>query len=226
MASLLPRHGGAEESMGMDTSTEGTMTAMMHYAFTTSLGGANLWFDGWTPSTAGSTFGACVGLFFLAVLSRFLAAIKSCVEAGWARSLRRQKLAPSISAASSQVALNPNGPPSINVVLPSANSELDKAVSSGQASSQGFFTSTAIATGSANRGSSAPLQSVEPPFRLAIDLPRALLFGLQAFVGYLLMLAIMTFSAWFFFAVLLGLMAGELFFGRFVAAFGGHEGHY
>jgi copper transporter 1 len=59
-----------------------------------------------------------------------------------------------------------------------------------------------------------------PPFIPAIDVARALLFAFQAFVGYLLMLAVMTYDAWFFIAVILGLAVGEGAFGRWA---GGHD---
>jgi copper transporter 1 len=47
----------------------------------------------------------------------------------------------------------------------------------------------------------------------------------QSFVNYLLMLAVMTVNAFFFIAILLGLVVGELAFGRFVVAIGGGVGH-
>ena len=59
------------------------------------------------------------------------------------------------------------------------------------------------------------------PFMLAVDLPRSLIFMLQAFIGYLLMLAVMSYSAWYFIAILLGLGAGELALGRYAHS---HEG--
>lgn len=68
----------------MDNSTT---AAMMHTAFTASIGSANLWFESWTPSSPAATFGACLGLFALAVLSRFLSAVKVCAEAAWITSV-------------------------------------------------------------------------------------------------------------------------------------------
>ena len=68
----------------------------------------------------------------------------------------------------------------------------------------------------------SPRWKKAPPFIPAIDFPRAVLFVFQAFVGYLLMLAVMSYSAWFFIAVLLGFGVGELSVGRFMS---GHESH-
>jgi len=39
--------------------------------------------------------------------------------------------------------------------------------------------------------------------------------GLVAFVGYALMLAVMVMNAWFFIAIILGIIVGETAFGRF-----------
>jgi len=42
-----------------------------------------------------------------------------------------------------------------------------------------------------------------------------LLEGLVSFVGYALMLAVMLMNAWFFIAIILGIIVGETSFGRF-----------
>ncbi|GAA6028937.1 hypothetical protein JCM8097_001514 [Rhodosporidiobolus ruineniae] len=220
--SLHPRHDSmamdmdmGSMNMGMDNSTT---AGMMSTAFTTSLGAANLWFSSWTPASAGATFGACLGLFFLAILSRFLAAIRACAETAWVQALRRERALAS-SASSTTSLTGKEGA----VALPADTPSLGKSAS--RESSPPAFSATAPSP------SSRPVQPpLSPPFILAIDMPRTLLFGFTSFVQYLLMLAVMTFDAWFFIAILLGLMGGELCFGRFVAAFGGagahHEGHY
>ncbi|GAA5982108.1 hypothetical protein JCM11641_000590 [Rhodosporidiobolus odoratus] len=214
MATLSPRHGGSMDmDMGMNMGMDNSTTAgMMNTAFTTSLGAANLWFPSWTPTSPGSTFGACLGLFFLAILSRFLTAVKACAETAWATSLRQERLqALSSSSSPSRGALTEKGA----VPLAADSPNLAKGLS--RESSPPAFTSLS----SAPPPALAPLPPFTPPFRLAIDLPRSLLFGLQSFVTYLLMLAVMTFDVWFFVAILVGLMVGEVGFGRFVAAFGG-----
>ncbi|GAA5930643.1 hypothetical protein JCM3775_003831 [Rhodotorula graminis] len=203
-------------SMGMDNSTT---AAMMHTAFTISLGSANLWFEGWTPTSPAATFGACLGLFFLAVLSRVLAAVKVCAETAWAASLAHHR------AGRGPISLPADADAGSNALQ---DQDDDKASQLDPVAAPSYPSSTAASPSSPSRGLSSPAL-YSPPFLLAIDLPRALLLGLQAFVAYLVMLGVMTYNAYFFVAILVGLMAGELAVGRYVAAFGGagaaHGGH-
>ncbi|GAA6011231.1 hypothetical protein JCM11491_006767 [Sporobolomyces phaffii] len=225
---LVPRHGAMAGMAGMDMGqTNGTSAMMMSTYFTTSLGASNLWFSSWTPTTAGATFGACLGLFFLAILSRFLAAVKSCAEVAWAESIRRQHASPrpssSSSPATSRAASDEKATPPVSADLASILPDLSPSPSNPAPSS-----SPSPSPPSSLSVTRRP-SHVTPQFHLAIDFPRSILFGLQSFVAYLLMLAIMSFSAYFFIAVLVGLMVGELCFGRFIVllgggALGGHHG--
>ncbi|RPB27516.1 hypothetical protein L211DRAFT_779621 [Terfezia boudieri ATCC MYA-4762] len=52
------------------------------------------------------------------------------------------------------------------------------------------------------------------PWRLSIELPRAAISTVVSGVGYLLMLAVMTFNVGYFLSVLAGIFVGELAFGR------------
>jgi copper transporter 1 len=54
------------------------------------------------------------------------------------------------------------------------------------------------------------------PWNWRIDIPRALLAGLELGWGYLLMLVAMTFNVGLFFAVIAGAVIGTLIFGRFL----------
>lgn len=202
---------------GMDMGMSNSTTAMhMATAFTTSLGDANLWFSGWTPTSPGSTFGACLGLAFLAILSRFLSAVKVCAEIAWAKSLHeRSRRRQGAIALSSQPELEPK-----------TGEEEEVAPAYMRTSELAAGQSSSSRSPSPRLAGAVPTMPFSPPFSLAIDLPRSVLFGLQAFISYLLMLAVMTFNAYFFIAILVGLMAGELAFGRFIALLGvGAEAH-
>ena len=42
-----------------------------------------LWFSSWTPTSGGGFAGACIVLFFLAIVDRFLAAVRASAEVRW-----------------------------------------------------------------------------------------------------------------------------------------------
>ncbi|KAJ8084266.1 hypothetical protein PM082_003034 [Marasmius tenuissimus] len=52
------------------------------------------------------------------------------------------------------------------------------------------------------------------PFIARYDVPRGTLFSLQALLGYILMLSVMTFQAAFIISIVVGLGLGEMLFGR------------
>ncbi len=164
-----------------------------------------LWFNSWTPTSVGGTFGACVGLFFLGVVSRILAVISAGAAQAWSDSLVLEREA------------------HLALALASANS-----ASSSTGHSIDHLGKTRSASTSSSPDRSPPVLSKEdaraasrrevalaPPFKMAHDLPRGVLFAFSSFVNYLLMLSVMTYDVWFFVAVLLGLGAGETAFGRF-----------
>ncbi|KAF9553358.1 hypothetical protein CPC08DRAFT_234169 [Agrocybe pediades] len=70
---------------GMDMSMDGpmaltgaTMTPYLHFS-----AGDTLWFLGWVPQSKGAIGGACVGLFLLGLVDRWLAAIRSTANTYW-----------------------------------------------------------------------------------------------------------------------------------------------
>ncbi|KAI5479646.1 protein of ctr copper transporter family [Pseudohyphozyma bogoriensis] len=166
---------GNSSSSSTDMNSTSSMAMTMMTAFTTQLGASNLWFTNWTPTTVGSTFGACVGVFFLAMASRLLSATRSSAEIAWAHYIAGLNRQTSRDSATSELVKSP--------VEVKKKLRLQRA----------------------------------PPFTPSIDIPRAFLFALHSFVGYMLMLIVMTYNAWFFIAVIFGLSAGELAFGRFAA---------
>ena len=70
---------------GMDMSMDGSMSLaagnMTPYLHFTP--GDVLWFQGWVPKSPGAMFGACLGLFLLAIVERWIAAMRSLAEAYW-----------------------------------------------------------------------------------------------------------------------------------------------
>ncbi|RPD81786.1 hypothetical protein L226DRAFT_541428 [Lentinus tigrinus ALCF2SS1-7] len=62
-----------------------------------------------------------------------------------------------------------------------------------------------------------------PPFLPSHDIPRGALFAFQALLYYVLMLAVMTFQAAYIISIIVGLMIGEVLFGRYA---GGAKTHF
>ncbi|KAK7692768.1 hypothetical protein QCA50_004401 [Cerrena zonata] len=54
------------------------MTPYLHFS-----GGDNLLFKSWRPSSVGALTGACIGLILLAVLDRWMAAVRGLLEVRW-----------------------------------------------------------------------------------------------------------------------------------------------
>ena len=70
---------------GMDMSMDGAMDlasgmmrAYLHFTM-----GDTLWFEGWVPETAGAMVGACIGLFLLVIIERWISATRSVMEVHW-----------------------------------------------------------------------------------------------------------------------------------------------
>ncbi|KAJ3889049.1 CTR copper uptake transporter [Lentinula edodes] len=78
----------ARDSDGMIMSMDGAMDLasgnMLTYLHFT-IGGDILWFEGWVPQGPGAMFGACVGLFLLALVDRWIAACRAMMEVHWAK---------------------------------------------------------------------------------------------------------------------------------------------
>lgn len=158
---LVPRHGGMDSMAGMDMDSGNGTTGMsgMMIGFIHASIGDTLWFDGWTPTSAGATFGVCVGLVFIAAISRLLAAIRRSADVSWrlAALARRQ-------AVYTATALD----------TPSST----KAASAGHVESQ----SSSVVVLQRNAAAA-------PPFVASYDIPRGVMQMVQAFISYLLMLA-------------------------------------
>ncbi|KAH8093106.1 Ctr copper transporter family-domain-containing protein [Cristinia sonorae] len=129
IASALPvaiAHGN-----GMDMDMDGGMSLsagqmLTYFHFTT---GDNLWFLGWVPKSTGSMIGACIGLFLLAILDRWIAACRAVMEMHWAK---RAMILQSDR-------LNARG-------LPASASEVEKLRSSAASTSEQFMNALTMRT--------------------------------------------------------------------------------
>ncbi|KAK9474134.1 Ctr copper transporter family-domain-containing protein [Dipodascopsis tothii] len=184
-------------AMDMSSTTSSSMdmssSSSMSMLFHTSYT-ESLFASGWTPSTNGKYAGACIFLIVLAVVYRCVHVVKFRTEKYFVRCECRR--GGHLAAARS-----------------SSDSESEKPVRSRH-------------TGSGNCCSSAKFSIFDlhdvRPWRLSVEVPLALLQVLLSGIGYLLMLAVMTFNVGYFLSVLGGLFLGELVLGRYAANFQGH----
>jgi solute carrier family 31 (copper transporter), member 1 len=78
---VLAHDNGMDMSMdGSMSLTQGNMLPYLHFT-----PGDNLWFLGWVPSSAGAMVGACIGLFLLALVERWITACRAVMEVHWNR---------------------------------------------------------------------------------------------------------------------------------------------
>jgi Ctr copper transporter family len=69
---------GIDPSMDMPMNlASGRMIPYLHFT-----PGDVLWFQGWVPGRSTTLFGACVGLFVLALLHRWIVALRAALELG------------------------------------------------------------------------------------------------------------------------------------------------
>jgi len=177
---------------GMDMSmdgpmalTEGQMLPYLH--FTT---GDNLFFLGWVPKSTGAMIGACIALFLLAIIERWLAACRSLMEVHWSkRTKARLETRHTRSSSVDSGEKDSNLDRDAEVVIPVL-----------PVSSASIISRRNIA-----------------PFVPSQDIVRGIIHVGQAALGYAFMLAVMTFQGGFILSITLGLGVGEMLFGRFHA---------
>lgn len=71
---------GAHGDTGTAAATTVHATMVPYFHFTP---GDHLFLKAWVPKSAGAIAGACIGLFFLAILERWLAGMRGVFELHW-----------------------------------------------------------------------------------------------------------------------------------------------
>ncbi|KAH8100551.1 Ctr copper transporter family-domain-containing protein [Cristinia sonorae] len=154
-------------------------------------GGDNLFFKSWHPSSGGAIAGACVALVALALVERWVSGMRGSLESYW-----RQKTLAAMTGRSHTYPPAATSPAKDEVEVDTSNLP-------------------AHAPAAAHN---AKRTRIIPPFIASHDLPRGVAFALQSLLAYLLMLAVMTFQAAYFIAIVVGLGIGEMLFGRMGSA--------
>ncbi|KAH7090630.1 Ctr copper transporter-like protein [Paraphoma chrysanthemicola] len=184
-------HDTSMESMsGMDMghgSSSSSHTGMAMAFFTAT--DTPLYSNSWTPQNAGQYAGTCIFLIVLAITLRAIFTAKSFLEMKALEGALKRRY----------------------VVVAGEKMVTDRASNDGT-SITGILTTNGVQEDV--RIVSAPVKHIQP-WRFSVDLPRALLMTIAAAVGYLSMLAVMTFNVGYFLSVLAGAFIGELAFGRF-----------
>ncbi|KAG8873206.1 hypothetical protein FRB97_006930 [Tulasnella sp. 331] len=181
------------DSMNMDgTTVSGMMKPYLHFTL-----GDMLWLGEWRPTSPGTLFSACLGLFFLSIIERLLSAMKGIMDAWWkhkAEATRKRNI---------------------------PQSDTGSSLNCCEADEKNVLTDTEAALARPSSASTSivaarvPIHRILPPFILSHDLTRAAFATARSAVQYSLMLAVMTFNVSFILSILAGVFIGELLFGRF-----------
>ncbi|KAH6917629.1 copper transporter [Coprinopsis sp. MPI-PUGE-AT-0042] len=153
--------------------------------------GDHLFLKAWVPKTPGAIAGACIGLFLLGMLDRWLSAMRHSFELHWKH---RAMILSSRYSTNSQ--------------------ELSRSSTPNE---------KAPATVVAEEASTSRIPSLVPklrprtipPFVVSHDIPRGILHAFQSAIGFLLMLATMSYRIEWIVSILIGLGLGETLFGRY-----------
>lgn len=170
------------------STTSGSHMTMVFFSATNT----PLYSDMWTPSSAGAYAGTCIFLILLAIVYRGGYALKDYLENKWLASALKRKY-----------------------VVVADKTPISEQVASDSDSKTGILTTNGVEE--TVRVVQAPVSHTQP-WRFSVDLPRAALMTVNAGVGYLLMLAVMTVNVGYFMSVIAGTLIGELIFGRYNAS--------
>jgi len=165
----------------------GTMKPWLHFTE-----GENLFFMSWVPLSTGAVIGACIGLFMLALVERWVASMRGIMEGYWVQKMNEKSL--------------------IQVVLPANDFSLHE--KSLQLEYNGPSPPRPVVRARVN--SLASLRRAYP-FILSHEVARGFTHACQSALGYSLMLAVMTFHAGYIISIIVGLGVGEVLFGRYAS---------
>ncbi|KAF1358887.1 low affinity copper transporter [Lizonia empirigonia] len=150
-----------------------------------------LYSEAWTPQNTGQYAGTCIFLIVLAITLRGIFTAKSLLEAKALGAAMKRRYV--VVAGEKTVLEQKDDTSSMTGILTTNGMQEDVRIVS------------------------APVKLVQP-WRFSVDLPRAALMMVATGVGYLLMLAVMTFNVGYFLSILAGTFIGELALGRYTQA--------
>ncbi|KAH0168637.1 Ctr copper transporter, partial [Aureobasidium melanogenum] len=193
----------AAASTGMSAMSSMSGMGSMSMVFTTAHN-TPLYSKAWTPTSTGAYAGTCIFLIVLAIISRLLQAWRHTLEQKFHdKAMKRRYVV---------VRGEQEGEQSLD------EPEAAKEISEKQAilTSRGLDEKVRVITATSRSKETTP-------WRITTELPRACVYTLQAGLGYLLMLAVMTLNVGYFLSVLAGLFVGELAIGRYASVVDDHH---
>ncbi|KAG9515539.1 Ctr copper transporter, partial [Aureobasidium melanogenum] len=193
----------AAASTGMSGMSSMSGMGSMSMVFTTAHN-TPLYSKAWTPTSTGAYAGTCIFLIVLAIISRLLQAWRHTLEQKFHdKAMKRRYVV---------VRGEQEGEQSLD------EPEAAKEISEKQAilTSRGLDEKVRVITATSRSKETTP-------WRITTELPRACVYTLQAGLGYLLMLAVMTLNVGYFLSVLAGLFVGELAIGRYASVVDDHH---
>ncbi|KZT21703.1 hypothetical protein NEOLEDRAFT_1073073 [Neolentinus lepideus HHB14362 ss-1] len=174
------------------------MTPWLHFA-----AGDNLIFEAWHPDSKGAIAGASIALVVFSILERWVAAFRAVMEARWRIEARTM-----LTKGADVIPLES-----------SCHTASDSKSDEGEIGVELRYRPDAPPSQEkVSAKNERPHTRVFAPFIPVHDLSRGALFALQALMGYVLMLAVMTFQAAYIISIIGGLGIGEALFGRMGSA--------
>ncbi|EHK44373.1 uncharacterized protein TrAtP1_008911 [Trichoderma atroviride] len=187
---------GMDDSSSSSNSSSSSMSTGMAMTFQTDIRTA-LFSTAWTPQNAGTYAGTCIFLIALTVILRLIVAYKTYQERVWADRNAQRRF----------IVVNGKEPMSERL-----SRDPDAKQMTMMLSENGVEEKVLVVEKKHHAVS---------PWRFSVDPPRAALDTVIVGIGYLLMLAVMTFNVGYFMSVLGGTFLGSLLLGRY----GGIPGH-
>ncbi|DAA74559.1 TPA_exp: putative Ctr copper transporter [Trichophyton benhamiae CBS 112371] len=167
----------------------------------------------WTPRTSGAYAGTCIFLIVLGVVARVLLTAKSIMDRRFLAAARARRY---VIVQGRRASISPPGSPTTPTEPESERSseDADEKKTGRLISAHGVEENVRVVNATAG----PPVM----PWRFSVDLPRAAMVTLNAGVGYLLMLAVMTMNVGYFMCILVGIFVGDLAVGRYAHRFEEH----